>query len=594
MKKNMKNESFWFRMWPYLKEFKPKLIFSVICALIVGAFVAIQPFIIRFIVDEGIENDALVGMDKIRYVAMMCAVYVIVSASRVLLWQAGFFKMQRALEGSLFNLRTKFFSHVQNIGLKFYQNTSAGELFNCILGSPMANIKAYMNSIFMSVPYQVVAFVISLSALVFYDWLLTLILLITTIFMALLNKYARRKIRRLSHDYIKSESEASKYITDTLNGIDAVELYSIEENTLANFENKVGAMYEKGITVAFSQHKESAKVEILRYTCTAVVYLVGAISCVYRGVSIGVLYAFLSSMGEILGILISWLSIGITKASAMSGLNKIYEILDTDTTVPEKQANVRNIAISKESNERKGGPCVEFCDVDFAYDNIKIFEGFNCKINYGESVALVGSSGSGKSTFSKLLMRLYDVQGGSVRVHGEDIRDYYTHDLRVSFGIVPQNPFIFYGSIWDNIKMARPEASNKDIIRAMEIANVHEFVNNLEHGWNTIVGDGGLDLSGGQRQRIAIARAVLGNPDILIFDEATSALDNISERAIQSAMEELMKSHTVIVIAHRLSTIKNVDRIMVFDHGKVVEEGTFEALAEMENGKFAELLRHGQ
>jgi len=169
MKKNMKNESFWFRMWPYLKEFKPKLIFSVICALIVGAFVAIQPFIIRFIVDEGIENDALVGMDKIRYVAMMCAVYVIVSASRVLLWQAGFFKMQRALEGSLFDLRTKFFSHVQNIGLKFYQNTSAGELFNCILGSPMANIKAYMNSIFMSVPYQVVAFVISLSALVFYD-----------------------------------------------------------------------------------------------------------------------------------------------------------------------------------------------------------------------------------------------------------------------------------------------------------------------------------------------------------------------------------------------------------------------------------------
>ena len=127
------------------------------------------PLLMAVIVDEGIENDALVGMDKIRYVAMMCAVYVIVSASRVLLWQAGFFKMQRALEGSLFNLRTKFFSHVQNIGLKFYQNTSAGELFNCILGSPMANIKAYMNSIFMSVPYQVVAFVISLSALVFYE-----------------------------------------------------------------------------------------------------------------------------------------------------------------------------------------------------------------------------------------------------------------------------------------------------------------------------------------------------------------------------------------------------------------------------------------
>ncbi len=594
MKKNIKNESFWFKMWPYLREFKPKLIFSVICALVVGVFVAVQPFIIKYIVDEGIANDALQGMDKIRYVAMMCVVYIAVSTSRVLLWQEGFFKMQRALEGSLFNLRTKFFSHVQGIGMKFYQSTSAGELFNCILGSPMNNIKAYMNSIFMSVPYQIVAFVISLSALVFYDWLLTVILLVTTICMALLNKYARRKMRLLSRDYIKSESEASKYLTDTLNGIDAVELYSIEENTLANFETKIGAMYEKGITMAFSQHKESAKVEILRYVGTAVVYLVGAISCVYRGVSIGVLYAFLSSMGEILGILISWLSLGITKASAMSGLNKIYDILETDTTVPEKLENIRDITVSKDKNKAKGRPCIQFDNVAFAYDNVKIFEDFDCSINYDEAVALVGSSGSGKSTFSKLLMRLYDVQSGAVKVHGEDIRDYPTHDLRVNFGIVPQNPFIFYGSIWDNIKMARPEASNKDIVNAMEIANVHEFVNNLEHGWNTIVGDGGLDLSGGQRQRIAIARAVLGNPDILIFDEATSALDNISERAIQASMETLMKSHTVIIIAHRLSTIKNVDRIMVFEHGKVVEEGTYDTLAEKENGKFAELLKHGQ
>ena len=594
MKKNKKNESFWFRMWPYLKEFKPKLIFSVICALIVGVFVAIQPFIIKYIVDDGIAKETLQGLDKIRYVAMMCVVYIVVSASRVLLWQAGFFKIQRALEGSLFNLRTKFFAHVQGIGMKFYQSVSAGELFNCILGSPMNNIKTYMNSIFMAVPYQMVAFVISLSALIFYDWLLTVILLATTICMALLNKYARRKMRLLSRDYIQSESEATKYLTDTLNGIDAVELYSIEENTLENFQARIGNMYEKGVTMAFSQHKEAAKVEILRYVGTAVVYLVGAISCVYRGVSIGVLYAFLSSMGEILNILISWLNLGVTKASAMSGLNKIYNILETDTTVPEKQENLCDIAIAREQNQRKNGPCVEFRDVSFAYDNVKIFEDFNCKVNYGESVALVGSSGSGKSTFSKLLMRLYDVQNGSIRVHGEDVRDYPTHDLRVNFGIVPQNPFIFYGSIWDNIKMARPDASNKDIINAMEIANVHEFVNNLEKGWNTIVGDGGLDLSGGQRQRIAIARAVLGDPDILIFDEATSALDNISERAIQSAMEELMKSHTVIVIAHRLSTIKNVNRIMVFEQGKVVEEGTFNALAEKENGKFAELLKHGQ
>ena len=241
----------------------------------------------------------------------------------------------------------------------------------------------------------------------------------------------------------------------------------------------------------------------------------------------------------------------------------------------------------------KNAPCIEFSDVTFSYDNVKIFDKLNCKINYGESVALVGSSGSGKSTFSKLIMRLYDVQEGKISVHGQDIKNYPTHDLRVSFGIVPQSPFIFYGSIWDNVKIARPNATNKEIINAMEIANVHEFVNQLDRGWNTIVGDGGLDLSGGQRQRIAIARAVLGDPDVLIFDEATSALDNISERAIQRAMEELMKSHTVIVIAHRLSTIKNVDRIMVFEKGEIIEEGNYSELAE-KGGKFTELLNNAQ
>ncbi len=588
----IKKESFWREMWPYLKEFKPQLIFSVICALVVGAFVATQPFIIKFIVDDGIANDALVGNQKIRYVAMMCIVYVAVSISRVLCWYFGYRKMTRALEGALFNLRTKFFAHVQTIGMKFYQKTSAGELFNCILGSPINNIKTFMSSIFMSVPYQIVALVISLSALIFYDAVLTAILLFVTILMALFNKYARKKIRSLSYEYIKSEAEASKYLTDTLNGIDAVELYSIEENTLSSFQRKIGTMYEKGITVAFSQHFESSKIEMLRYVGTAIIYLVGAISCVYRGVSIGVLYAFLSSMGEILTILIAWLSLGLTQSSAMSGLKKITDILRTDTSVPEKKQGIKNVDIVKDNNIARGGCCVEFNDVSFAYDNIKIFENFNCKINYGESVALVGSSGSGKSTFSKLLMRLYDVDDGNVLVHGTDIRDFLIHDIRVRFGVVPQSPFIFYGSIWDNIKIARPDASNKEIIEAMEIANVHEFVNNLEQGWNTIVGDGGLDLSGGQRQRIAIARAVLGNPDVLIFDEATSALDNISERAIQQAMEELMKAHTVIIIAHRLSTIKNVDRILVFDKGRVVEEGTFDELAKIPDGHFAELLKH--
>ncbi len=598
MKKNQEEKQkihFWKAMWPYIREHKKKLIFCIISSLLVGVCVAVQPLVIKFIVDNGIANESLIESEKIRYVGTLCTLYIALAVSRVFIWRAGFSKMFRTLEGALFNLRSQFFSHVQQMGMKFYESTSAGELFNCIMGTPMANIKNYMSQIFMGVPYQVVSLIISLSALLYYDWVMTLILLATAMVMALFNKLARRKMRHVHTEYIKSEAEASKYLTDTLNGMDAVKIYSIEDKTYQNFRQVLTEMYEKGVSASTSQQKESLKPELIQYIGTAVVYFVGAISCVYRDVSVGELYAFLSSMGSILGIMITWLNIGLQKSSAESGLGKIVAVLNTKSATPEKEVSrQRSIEVERDSAMQKNKPCIEFQNIDFAYENRKIFEDFSCAIKYGESVALVGGSGSGKSTFSKLAMRLYDVQAGSVLVHGKDVRDYSIHDLRVSFGIVPQSTFIFYGSIWDNIKIARPDASNKDIINAMEIAHVHEFVNDLDNGWNTIVGDGGLDLSGGQKQRIAIARAVLGNPDVLIFDEATSALDNISERAIQDAMETLMKSHTVIIIAHRLSTIRNVDRILVFDHGKVVEEGSYDELSVKEGGHFAELLKYNK
>ena len=255
------------------------------------------------------------------------------------------------------------------------------------------------------------------------------------------------------------------------------------------------------------------------------------------------------------------------------------KVLDVKTTTPDKEYS-RNVDVEAHSAKRKEKPCVEFKNVDFGYEDRTIFEDFNCSINFNESVALVGTSGSGKSTITKLIMRLYEINDGELKMYGRNIKDFTLHDLRRSIGIVPQDPYIFQGTILENIRMAYPEAPMQQVMEAMEIARVHEFVNDMPKGWNTVVGEDGYGLSGGQRQRIAIARAILGNPQILIFDEATSALDNISEKHVQNAMEELMATHTVIVVAHRLSTIKNVDRILVFDKGKIVEEGNFNELLE--------------
>lgn len=590
MNDKSKIKGFWKHIFPYIRPYSKRLIITVMCAMVVGAMVALQPLVIKWIVDEGISNPSFNDSEKMSFVIKMCIFYIAISAARIGSWAMAYTNILKTLEGILFSIRSNFFDHVQNMHFKFFEKTSVGELFNCIMGSPITNVKTYLQTIFLNVPYQAISLVVSLFALSTYDWFLTILLLLTVAVMATINFLSKRRVRTAFKDYIKTETEASQYLNDSLQGMESVKLYSIEQDQFKTFRYYISSMYEKGIKATLRQYTAAIGPEFTQFVGTAVVYFVGAIACIYRGLSIGVLYAFLSSMGSILAIFLQWMALGIQKTSAEAGLHKIKEILDEETETPEvKEGYQRDIKIERERARNKNIPCISFENVNFGYDNKKVFEKFSCDINYNESVALVGESGSGKSTFTKLLMRLYDLDAGEIRVHGQDIRKYKTHDLRVTFGIVPQNPFIFVGTIWDNVKIARPNATNQEIIKAMEIAHVHEFVNELENGWNTIVGDGALGLSGGQKQRIAIARAVLGEPDILIFDEATSALDNISERHIQQAMEELMKSHTVLIVAHRLSTIKNVDRILVFNKGEIVQQGSYDELSEKE-GIFKNLL----
>lgn len=576
----------------HLSQHKLSVFFAVFGAIITGVGVAMMPHFIKFIVDDCIEV-ALAGGEGTELLGMAgiaCIVYVAVAFTRQLTWRFGLYYMLKALESVIFNLRSKFFSHVQHMCMRFSDKQSSGELFNCIMGSPMTNIKTFLNQIIMSLPYQLVAFIISLIALFSYDWLLTLILLLTAIVMVIFNYLAKNKIRRITREYLDAEAAASKYISDMLHGMDAIKTYAIEDSTMSTFDMRLVHMRDKGVKQTITISFEDMKPELVRFIGTALVYFAGAYSCIFRGMSVGTLYAFLSCMNILLETLHSWLNLLLQYSSADVAMRKIHAVMNEHTSTPElEEGKTYSIEIERESARRSDKPCIAFDHVSFAYDQKPIFEHLSCEIRSGESIALVGGSGSGKSTLTKLILRLYEVGEGRVRLYGRDVRDYSLRELRRSFGVVPQNPFIFYGTIWDNIRIARPDASNYDIISAMEIAHVHEFVNELPMGWSTVIGDGALDLSGGQKQRIAIARAILKSPDILIFDEATSALDNLSERHIQAAMEELMKTHTVIIVAHRLSTIRNVDRILVFDHGKIVEEGDYDTLAAG-NGAFRELL----
>ena len=587
---------FWSAVWPFVKEDKRNMIVAAIGSMITGAMLAMQPLVIKYVVDDGIMGKAADGTllpagARLRIVLCLCLFYIVISLIRVSAWGLGYHNALTALESFLLRIRSRFFHHVEHLSGDFYETQSTGELTNYIMGSPMNNIKLFLDQMIVAVPFQVMSMAVSLAALLYYDWRLTLVLLAVSLTMMVLNYFSRRKIRSITHEYLKTESTASKYITDMIHGMGAIRLYAVEDKTYDKFRDYAEDMKKKGVKLTFSKFIENCRPELTHYLGTAVVYAVGAFLCIYRGLSVGTLYAFLSSMGAIMSVLISWMNLGLLYSGATAGMEKIMNVLTTKTSTEEPAAGrQRDPEIEKEHAIRNGLPCIELEDVTFRYGEKNIFEHLSCAISYHESVALVGGSGSGKSTLTKLAMRLYDANEGTVRFHGRNVKDYQLSAFRKRFGIVPQDPFMFQTTILENIRIARPDATMPELIRAMEIAHVHEFVNELPKGWNTMVGEGGYGISGGQKQRIAIARAVLGNPDVLIFDEATSALDNLSEKLIQSSMEELMKEHTVIIIAHRLSTVRNVDRILVFDHGRIVEEGTYDGLKEA-NGAFAQLLK---
>ncbi len=583
-------------MWKYMKSYKKDAIIAIIGSGIAGIGVALQPLVIKYIIDSGIGDQAffghlIEGYDKKLLFVIICAVYyVLLSGARILSWRMGMRANLRIIEGSLFDLRSDLFDHIQNLCMRFYDSTPSGKIFNYFMGSPMSNVKAYINAVITYLPYQIVSFLISLYALLSYDWVLTIILFGTAATMAVVNRLSRDKIKKASKKYIEAETETSTYINDMLHGMDAVKIYSIENRTISKFDKYLISLKEKGIAYNVRVMVEQQRPEFWQNVGIAVVYIVGGIACLKGRITVGVLYAFLSSMSALLGTFNTWLTMGFTRNNAEVSLDQIFSMMDENSSTPEVASEkAHNIEEEKSSAEEKGLPVIEFEHVAFAYDNKPIFTDFSCSINYNESIALVGSSGSGKSTFTKLVLRLYETSAGTIRLHGVNIKDYRGHDLRDSFGVVPQSPYIFHDTIWNNITIANPDATEAEVRKAMHIARVDEFVYDLPNGTETVIGDGAVSLSGGQKQRVAIARAILKKTDFLIFDEATSALDNISERHIQAAMEDLMKTHTVIIVAHRLSTIRNADRILVFDNGKVVQEGRFDDLAE-EEGMFRDML----
>ncbi len=589
-----KKHPFWKTLFAYARPFRAKLIVASLFSFIVGGAVALQPMVIKFIVDEGINRPHADAALKFKWTLIYIGIFTLLSGVRIGLWSIGYRGLVVAVEGFLFGIRSQFFRHIQGLCFRFHDEVSSGELYNYIMGSPIQSIKNFLQQLTLYLPFQIVSWAVGFTTLMWFDWKMTLLILFVAGIIILINRNSYKRIKVLTATFMEQESSVSKYVADMLRGCREIKIHAIGDRVSDTFDTQIDRIRFGSTNLSVQQQLEYIKPEGIQYLGTAVIYAYGAYSCIYGHMTVGELFAFISSMGLLMGPVMMLFQMNLTKANAEAGLERIMRILDTETTVTEPALADRLMVTDKEpDHEAAKVPAIQFVDISFGYKDTVVLSHVNCTISRGTTVALVGPSGSGKSTFIRLLLRLYEVQQGTIFFNGLDITRYSQQSLRSHFGVVSQDVFLFQTTIAENVRVARPDASALEVQAAMDKAFVSEFVASLPQGGDTPVGENGYTLSGGQKQRIAIARAILGNPPFYIFDEATSALDNQSERRIQDALNELKKSHTVIIIAHRLSTIKHADTIFVFDKGSLVQRGTYSELAS-QVGLFETLLKSAE
>ena len=474
------------------------------------------------------------------------------------------------------DMRQELFDHYQKLSFSYYDRNNTGEMMSKII-SDLFDISELAHhgpeTIFLSVIKIVGSFVL----LMLINIPMTLILLGVTVIMAAFSFSRNRKMRAVFMDNRKKIAAVNARAQDSLAGIRVVKSFANEEIEHEKFlegndeflSSKSSSYHQMGVF-----HAGNSFFEGMLYLAMLVS---GGIFMAYGKIDPADLAVYALYIGIFINPIDSLINFTEQFQRGYSGFKRFLEVTEVTPEIQDRQGAVP-------LSDVRGS--IEFDDVSFAYEEEPVLEHVSVKIEAGKTVALIGPSGGGKTTFCSLIPRFYEVNSGSIRIDGRDIRDVELKSLRESIGIVQQDVYLFGGSVGENIAYGKPDATREEIEEAAKKANIHDFIQSLPDGYHTYVGERGVRLSGGQKQRISIARVFLKNPKVLILDEATSALDNESERAIQASLEKLAENRTTIVIAHRLSTIRHAQEILVVSEGQIRERGTHEQLLAA-NGIYA-------
>ncbi|MCF8222637.1 MAG: ATP-binding cassette domain-containing protein [Bacteroidales bacterium] len=559
---------------PYWVEYAFGLFFLLGSSLANLAF----PKLLGDLVNSGTEGEIAEAMTRIGVMLIaLLLIQSVFSYFRTVL----FFNVT---EKSLADLRQSTYNHLIKLPMSFFEKHRVGEL-NSRISADIALLQETMTSTLSQFVRQIIIISGGITLLVITSLKLTLFMLAVIPAIVLLAVVFGRYIRRLSKKVQGEIAKSNTIVEETLQGIQSVKSYTNEFFEMLRYRKKTLEIAGIGMKTGRYRGAFTAFIILGMFGAMVAVIWKGAILLAEGEINSGQLFSFVIYTGFIAGTIGGLAGVYARLQRFIGATEDIFGIFNEDN---EKLKELDSTMVKK--NRLRGN--IEFRDLSFAYPSRpgeRVLSNISFSIVPEQTVALVGVSGSGKTTITSLIMRLYDNYTGEILFDGKSSRDFDLEILRSQISIVPQDIFLFGGTVGENISYGRPGASEEEIYKAAVQANAMEFIENFPSGMDTIVGERGTQISGGQRQRIAIARAILKDPRILILDEATSSLDSESEMLVQEALEKLMAGRTSIIIAHRFSTVREVDNILVMDRGRLVEKGTHDELMKITNGKYRTL-----
>lgn len=557
------------KIYRYLVPYKYQLTLGII-AMLVHSFLTI--FVVKVFKDlmDIVITTLKPGSQGLTRLTLLALFLIFTYFLKELFYYWQRFLLAYVSQKAIRDLRNDLYNHLQNLSLSFYNKNKTGEIMSRVTNDVGVLQNAIVNGA-LGLFYEFVTLLGALIYLFILDFQLTLFVIIVLPLVAYILKFFNKKIRKASRNVQVKLADVSQVLEETLSSIKVVKSFVREDYEFERFSAENDENFRAKVRSEQYGASLTSIIEFITALSFTVILWFGGYQVMNGRLQAAELIAFFALLLSIMNPISSLSKLSTTFQQALAAAERIFEIMEINSP---KLVEDKNTKVLDKVEGR-----LEFQDISFAYNQgEEILNGISFTIEPGQILALVGPSGAGKTTIADLIMRFYQPTKGRILLDGTDINELNLDFLRGQIGIVPQETILFSGTLRNNIRYGKLEATDEEIRAAAEAANAHEFITSFPDGYETIVGERGVGLSGGQRQRVAIARAILKNPRILILDEATSALDTESEVLVQEALNRLMKNRTTLVIAHRLSTIKNADRIIVLSQGKIVETGTHDQL----------------